>query len=58
MVDGVKLHRGGWGVNCSLLSSSDDLDRYSELMNLSDRNEKLFYRVIAGLISIEFVSLD
>lgn len=26
----------------------DDLDRYSELMNLSDRNEKLFFRVMAG----------
>ncbi|CAF4042164.1 unnamed protein product, partial [Rotaria magnacalcarata] len=29
---------------------NDDLDRYSELMNLSDRNEKLFYRVIADNI--------
>ena len=27
---------------------NNDLDRYSELMNLSDRNEKLFYKVIAG----------
>ncbi|CAF3769499.1 unnamed protein product [Rotaria sp. Silwood1] len=29
---------------------NNDLDRYSELMNLSDRNEKLFYRVIADNI--------
>ncbi len=30
------------------ISSIDDLARYNEMMNLSDRNEKLFYRVIQG----------
>ncbi|CAF0746727.1 unnamed protein product [Rotaria sordida] len=29
---------------------NNDLDRYTELMNLSDRNEKLFFRVIADNI--------
>ncbi|CAF1115453.1 unnamed protein product [Rotaria sp. Silwood1] len=31
----------------NLERAQDDLDRYNELMNLSDRNEKLFYRVLA-----------
>ncbi|CAF3084517.1 unnamed protein product [Rotaria sp. Silwood2] len=34
-------------VMTNLQRAQDDLDRYNELMNLSDRNEKLFYRVIA-----------
>ena len=40
------------GRHCpSLRLTLDDLDRYNELMNLSERNEKLFYRVIAGWLS-------
>lgn len=43
-----KLNKFSMIINFFLCFMVDDLDRYSELMNLSDRNEKLFYRVIAG----------
>jgi malate dehydrogenase (oxaloacetate-decarboxylating)(NADP+) len=34
-------------VMANIHRAQNDLDRYIELMNLSERNEKLFYRVIA-----------
>jgi len=37
-------------VMINIHRAQDDLDRYSEMMNLSERNEKLFYRVIADNI--------
>lgn len=37
-------------VMTNIRRAQDDLDRYNELMNLSERNQKLFYRLIADYL--------